>query len=186
MANEPTRSAANLAGDVALVTGGAGAALVKPTRAPLPRRGAAVAVTARSAAQLEETVELIERDGGRALAIPADVTDQSAIERGVAAVSESLGPISLLVNNAGIAGPWKPTWETEPDDWWRTLDVNLRGSYLCARAVLPPMIDAGRGRIINVTSVPWAGRPQTGAGISAYAASKAGLTALSQCICRGS
>ena len=60
--------------------------------------------------------------------------------------------MDLLVNNAGLAGPIGPTWETDPDDWWRCLEVNLRGPMLCSRAVLPGMIARGGGRIVNVAS----------------------------------
>ena len=67
-------------------------------------------------------------------------------------VERSLGPVDLLVNNAGLVGPIGPTWETDPDDWWRCLEVNLRGPMLCSRAVLPGMIARGGGRIVNVAS----------------------------------
>ena len=67
-------------------------------------------------------------------------------------IEKSLGPVNVLVNNAGLAGPIGPTWETGPDDWWRCLEVNLRGPMLCSRAVLPGMIARKKGHIVNVAS----------------------------------
>ena len=87
----------------------------------------------------------------------ANVTDQNAVERAVATVEQQLGPVDLLVNNAGVVGALKPMWETDPSEWWSTIDVNLRGSYLCARTVLQGMIPRQRGRIINVSSAPRGG-----------------------------
>ena len=126
MTNQGGGDQIDLSGQVALVTGG-GRGLGQAYAQGLAAAGAAVAVTARSTEQLDESVRLIEAAGGRALAIPADVTDRAAVEHAVATTEQALGPISLLVNNAGIAGPWKVTWETDPDEWWNTLEVNARG-----------------------------------------------------------
>lgn len=120
MTNQGDGDQVDLSGQVALVTGGGrglGQAYVQglaAAGAALATAGAAVAVTARSTEQLDETVRLIEAAGGRALAIPADVTDRAAVEAAVATTERELGSIDLLVNNAGIAGPWKVTWETDP------------------------------------------------------------------------
>ena len=111
-----------------------------------------MAVSARSQDQLDETVALIDRDGGRALAILADVTDRFSVEFMVAEAERRLGPIDLLVNNAGVAGPVGPLWENDPNDWRRCLDINVDGPFLCCRAVLPGMIARRHGRIINLTS----------------------------------
>jgi NAD(P)-dependent dehydrogenase (short-subunit alcohol dehydrogenase family) len=165
----PTRGV--LAGHVALVTG-ASRGLGRATAQALAAAGAAVVVTARTVADLAETVSLIEAHGGRAVALPADVTDQQAIEEVVAAAERQLGPVDLLVNNAGIARALGPVWEVDPAAWWRDIEVDLRGPFLCARAVLPSMLARGRGRIVNVSSgvglVP-------AAGLSAYACAKAAL-----------
>jgi NAD(P)-dependent dehydrogenase (short-subunit alcohol dehydrogenase family) len=143
----------------------------------LAKAGAAVAVVARSEDQLTETVALIEDEGGRALALPADVTDQQSVERAVAETERQLGPVDLLVNNAGHGGQVGPVWEVEPDEWWRCVEVNLRGPFLCARAVLPGMIARRRGRIIITSSLagtgPW---PY----MSAYAIGKAAVTRLTE------
>jgi NAD(P)-dependent dehydrogenase (short-subunit alcohol dehydrogenase family) len=136
-----------------------------------------VAVIARSADQLAETVMKITQLGVRAIAVTADVSDPGAVERMVQDVERSLGPVDLLVNNAGLAGPIGPTWETDPDDWWRCLEVNLRGPMLCSRSVLPDMIARGGGRIVNVAS---------GAGtfavphLGAYVTSKTALVRLTE------
>jgi NAD(P)-dependent dehydrogenase (short-subunit alcohol dehydrogenase family) len=165
-----------LDGQLALVTGG-GRGLGRAMALALSAAGAAVAVCARTVSQLDETVNLIEERGGRALAIPADMTDRTAIEGMVARVERELGPIDLLVNNAGVAGTVGPLAQTDPDAWWDVLTINLRGPLYCSRAVLPGMIRRGHGRVINVSS---------GAGfqawpmVSAYSVSKAALFRLSE------
>ena len=140
-----------LAGQVAVVTGGSRG--LGPVMAQtLAQAGAAVAVVARSASQLEETAALINQAGGRAIAVAADVTDQQAIQQMAETVEQQLGPIDVLVNNAGVNDVIGPMWEVDADAWWRVIDINLRGSFLCARAVLPGMIARRGGRIINVSS----------------------------------
>jgi NAD(P)-dependent dehydrogenase (short-subunit alcohol dehydrogenase family) len=136
---------------VALVTGG-GRGIGRAIAQSLAAAGAAVAVTSRSADELNETVRVIEKDGGRAVAYAADVTDATQIQPTVTAIEASLGPIDVLVNNAGSLGPLKPLLETEVSDWWRAIEVNLLGPLLCTRLVLPGMVSRRRGRIINVSS----------------------------------
>ncbi len=171
MSRKITDGEVDLSGQVALVTGG-GRGLGRAFAWTLAAAGAAVAVTARSQAELAETVKLVEDAGGQAIAFPADVTDHRAVEEMVAVVEEQLGPVDLLVNNAAVGTLSGPVWETDIDAWWGCLDVNLRGPFLCARAVLPGMVDRGRGRVINVAS---------GAGLraipyfSAYVISKTAL-----------
>jgi NAD(P)-dependent dehydrogenase (short-subunit alcohol dehydrogenase family) len=172
MAIEPVQVA--LEGQVALVTGG-GRGLGRAIAEALAAAGAAVAVLARSADELAGTVAHIEAHEGKAIPVPVDVTDRAAVEHTVATVENTLGPIDLLVNNAGIAEPIGAFWELDPDDWWRILEVNLRGPALCARAVLPGMVARGSGRIINVTSGAGAA-PISGA--TAYCSSKAALIRL--------
>ena len=141
----------NLSGQVAIVTGG-GRGIGKAVAIGLAKAGASVAVVARSEDQLAETVGEITQSGSRAISVTADVSDPGAVERMVHEVEKSLGSVGLLVNNAGISGPIGPTWEADPEDWWRCLEVNLRGPMLCSRAVLPGMIARGGGRIVNVAS----------------------------------
>jgi NAD(P)-dependent dehydrogenase (short-subunit alcohol dehydrogenase family) len=141
----------DLSGQVAIVTGG-GRGIGKAIALGLAKAGAAVAVAARSEDQLAETVRQITKLGLRAISVAADVSDPGAVERMVHEVEKSLGSVDLLVNNAGLPGPIGPTWETDPDAWWRCLEVNLRGPMLCSRAVLPGMIARKQGRIVNVAS----------------------------------
>ena len=143
--------AINLAGQVAIVTGG-GRGIGKAIAMALARADASVAVVARSGDQLAGTAKEITEAGGRAISVTADVSDPGAVERMVVEVEKSLGSVDLLVNNAGLPGPIGRTWETDPDDWWRCLEVNLRGPMLCSRAVLPGMITREGGRIVNVAS----------------------------------
>ena len=106
---------ATLRGQVVLVTGG-GRGIGRAIACRLAAGGAAVAVTARSADQLDETVALIEEGGDKATAYVADVTDQASVEQMVARVEQELGPLSLLVNNAGIPGVSGPIWIVDPDE----------------------------------------------------------------------
>ena len=136
---------------VALVTGG-GRGLGRAFAAGLAKAGARVAVVSRTVDELAETVRMIEITGGEARAFPADVSDPAAVAAMVQSVERSLGPVELLVNGAGAGGPFGPTWETDAGQWWRCLEVNLRGCFLCCHALLPGMIARRRGRIINVAS----------------------------------
>ena len=141
----------DLRGQVAIVTGG-GRGLGRTFAHALAAAGAAVAVVARSSDELAEVVASIRELGRRATAITGDVTDRQAVEHVVHETERQLGPVDLLVNNAAILRTPGPLWEVDPDEWWRTMEVNVRGPFLCARAVLPGMIERGRGRIINVAS----------------------------------
>jgi NAD(P)-dependent dehydrogenase (short-subunit alcohol dehydrogenase family) len=169
---------ADLSGQVAFITGG-GRGLGRAYAQALAAAGARVAVAARSADQLDETLALIKANGGEAAAFPLDVTNAAAVKAGVEAAEATLGPIDLLINNAGVGLPLGPVWETDPEAWWRTMEVNVRGPMLVCHAVLPGMVARRQGRIINVSS---------GAGnspipyFSAYVTSKAALTRLTEII----
>jgi NAD(P)-dependent dehydrogenase (short-subunit alcohol dehydrogenase family) len=168
----------DLTGQVALVTGG-GRGLGRAFALALARAGARVAVTARTAAPLAETVEMVERAGGRALAVPGDVSAPEAVAHVVRTAESQLGAVDILVNNAGAVGTLGYDWEVDPEEWWRTFEINVRGPFLYARAVLPRMVDRRRGRIVNVS---------TGAGFNrlpqmdAYCATKAALTQWTRCL----
>ena len=143
--------------------------------------GAVVAVTARSEDQLAATVELIESSGGRALAIAGDASDPQRVEQAVATVEAQIGPVDILVNNAGVPGEIKEEWLTDPEEWWRTLEVNLRGPYMFIRRALPGMIERHRGRIINISSgAALAIAPYIGS----YTTSKAALSQYSNILAR--
>src|SRR4029077_9385743 len=94
--------------------------------------------------------EVAREVGG--LALEADVSDRASVDAMVAAVERELGPVDALVNNAGINLREESAWEADPDAWWRVFEVNVLGAYLCARAVIPGMLERGRGRIVNTGS----------------------------------
>lgn len=169
--NVPGNGSLDLAGRVAIVTGG-GRGLGPLIARGFAAAGAEVAVVARSEGEITATAERIRAAGGRAIAISADVTDRQAVERMVAEVARELGKVDILVNNAGLLRAIGPVWEIDPDLWWREIEVNLRGPFLCTRAVLPGMIERGRGWIINVAS--GAGTVPIPIG-TAYTSSKAAL-----------
>jgi NAD(P)-dependent dehydrogenase (short-subunit alcohol dehydrogenase family) len=160
-----------LVGTTAVVTG-AGRGLGRITAQALAAAGAAVGLIARSAAELEETARLIAAQGGTATVHSADVSDEEQISRAIREVRRDLGPIEVLVNNAGVNGPISAFAEVDPQEWWRTLEINLGGAVRCSRLVLPGMVARRRGRIINVTSVAGTYRWPF---VSAYAVSKAAL-----------
>lgn len=166
----------DLSGMVALVSGG-GRGLGRLLSTTLAERGAAVGLIARSACELASTVEEITGAGGLAAAAMADVTDEAASAAAVESVRQRLGPIDVLLNNAGISGPIGPLWQIDAGQWWRTIEVNLGGAFALTRLVLPDMIANGRGRIINITSHAGAYRWPL---VSGYVASKAALIKLTE------
>ncbi|MBI3943120.1 MAG: SDR family oxidoreductase [Chloroflexi bacterium] len=160
-----------LTGQIVLVTGG-GRGLGQAFADALAAAGAHVVVTSRSVHELQETVQAIEQRGGVATAIPADVTNRAAVQQIVTTIEQQVGPIDLLINNAGTFRAFGPIAEIDPDDWWREVEINLRGPFLCTQAVLPAMFTRRRGRIINVASGAGLRAVET---ISAYNVSKTAL-----------
>jgi NAD(P)-dependent dehydrogenase (short-subunit alcohol dehydrogenase family) len=163
--------AARLRGTVSLITGG-GRGIGRVLAQALGGAGAAVGLISRSGAELAETVRLVEACGGTAAAARADVTDEQAVAAAIAALGRQLGPVDLLVNNAGVCGPVGDAWRVDARHWWRAVEINLLGVFLCSRAVLPDMTTRGTGRIVNITSEAGVYRwPQ----VSAYSVSKAAV-----------
>jgi NAD(P)-dependent dehydrogenase (short-subunit alcohol dehydrogenase family) len=156
----------DLTGQVALVTGG-GRGIGAGIARELADAGARVAVAARTREQIGEVAR--EIDG---LAFEVDVSDRADVERMVAETERKLGPIQLLVANAGIGGPEGLTWEVDPAAWWKVFEVNVLGIHLCCRAVIPGMLERGDGRIV-ITGSGAAYLP--GARSTAYPASKAAV-----------
>ncbi|CAO5253548.1 MULTISPECIES: SDR family NAD(P)-dependent oxidoreductase [unclassified Frankia] len=142
-----------LTDEVALVTG-AGRGIGRAIALRFAEEGAAVVVTARSSDQIDETVALIKAAGGRAAAIPANVTDLDAVQAVLDFTRKEFGPVSLLVNNAGggVRGSAGKFETMEPSAVVRGLNVNLVAAMLTTRLALPDMIAASHGRIINMAS----------------------------------
>ncbi len=137
---------------VALVTGGA-LGIGRETCLALAREGAAVAVTDVKTDEIEEVAAAIGDEGGTAAAWKLDVSDEEQVQKVFAAVVEEFGRLDVVVNNAGIAGPNKPTHEIEPEEWDQLMSVNVRGVYLCTRAAIPHLRSAGGGSIVNLSSI---------------------------------
>ncbi|MBZ5506403.1 MAG: SDR family NAD(P)-dependent oxidoreductase [Acidobacteriia bacterium] len=162
----------------AIVTGG-GRGIGRAIALRLASAGAAVAVFARSAEELAETVRLVEQAGGRAAAFPVDVTVENDVREAVAKVLQTFGSIELLVNNAGMLGPLGPADQADIGEWWRAMEVNVRGPLICTQLVMPFMISHRAGRVVNMAS---------GAGavpfsyFSSYVTSKTALVRLTECL----
>jgi 3-oxoacyl-[acyl-carrier protein] reductase len=157
---------------VALVTGG-GRGIGANIARELAEAGMRVAVGARSLDQVEAVAAEI---GG--LALELDVTSQDSVESAVARTESELGPIDLLVANAGISGPVEPL--ADPDEWWHTFEVNVRGVYLCNLAVATRMVERGSGRIVNVASGAAYLPAVLAGGSTAYGPSKAAVHRFSE------
>jgi NAD(P)-dependent dehydrogenase (short-subunit alcohol dehydrogenase family) len=162
-----------LAGRVAFVTGGSqgiGRAIVEA----LAANGAAVGVCGLEVDRVDETVATVDADGGQALAVPADVTDRSAVDRAVGATVERFGRLDALVTSAGIQR-YGDVVDTDETIWDQVMAVNLKGVFLAAKAALPHLRKSGHGSIVVVSSVQG---HVAQADVAAYAASKGGLEML--------
>lgn len=174
----------DLNGRVALVTG-AGRNLGTEIAHLLAQHGAAVVVNDLFPDRADTVAAAIEDKGGRAVAIPADVTDLDAVRQMVVDAAAALGPIDILVNNAGV--PPNPSWEllpfhqTSPESWHTWIDLNLYGVLHCCHATVGGMVERGWGRVVNIVSD--AGR--TGEGLLAvYCAAKAGAAGFSRALAK--
>lgn len=165
-------------GKVVLVTG-ASRGIGKATALDCASRGAVVWVTSRDGAECEKVAEEIRKAGGQAFARACDVTEYAAVERLVREIVDAHGRLDALVNNAGVIEPIAYVWDADPEEWARSITVNLVGVYNGCRAVLPHFMEAGGGVIVNVSSGA-AHRPKEG--WSAYCAGKAGVAMLTRSI----
>lgn len=163
-----------LQGRVALVTG-ASSGIGEATAAALAREGAAVAVGARRADRLDALVQRIEADGGRALALDLDVTDEAQCQSAVDRTVGELGRLDILINNAGVM-LLGPVEGADTEDWRRMMSTNVLGALYMTHAALPHLL-ANRGDLVQMSSV--AGRTAQ-AGAAVYNASKWGLNAFSE------
>jgi 2-dehydro-3-deoxy-L-rhamnonate dehydrogenase (NAD+) len=169
----------DLNGRVAVITGAA-RGIGYATAARALRSGAAVALWDADGGRLGDAERELS-NSGTVSAVTVELTDQQAVEAAAAKTMSTHGRIDILVNNAGITGGNGATWELSPDVWRRVIDVNLTGSFLTCRAIVPQMIAQGYGRIVNVASIAGKeGNPNA----SHYSASKAGLIALTKSLAK--
>lgn len=160
-----------LENQVAIVTG-AGRGIGRATALTLAEAGAAVVLVSRSADQIRSVADQITHNGGRALAVPTDVSDMTQVDHLLVLTLRAFGRIDILVNNAALLRPLGKVWETSPVAWRKLMLVNIIGPYLCSRTVIPHMLEKGSGRIINISSRAAAANIK---GASAYNTSKAAL-----------
>lgn len=166
-----------LEGETALVTG-AGRGIGRAISRAFAREGATVVLASRTKDDLERTLAEIERGGGRAIAVPTDVTRKADVEGVVARALDATGRIDVLVNNAGVF-VWKALANLEESEWDRILGTNLKAAYLLAHAALPALAASGRGRIVNVSSI----HGTVGdANVAAHCAAKFGLIGLTKAL----
>jgi len=166
-------------GRVALVTGG-GTGIGASTAAALAAEGVAVALSGRRSGPLEQTAAEIECAGGRALVLPADLSEVSDAERTVSETVAAFGALHVVVNNAGSIRRGLPVHEVPPDRFDEQIAANLRAPYLVTRAALPELLrQPGDRAIVNVGSTL---AHKVAFGVAPYAAAKAGLVALTRCL----
>lgn len=168
----------SLEGKVALVTG-AGSGIGKAAALALGKAGASVVVMSRTAEEVEKTAQEIEKAGGRAKAMTADTSDDAAMKELVGTLVKEFGRLDIVVANAGINGMWAPIDDLKPDEWDKTISVNLRGTYLTIHHTVPHLKKAGGGSIIIVSSINGT-RTFTNPGATAYSVTKAGQVAMAQ------
>jgi NAD(P)-dependent dehydrogenase (short-subunit alcohol dehydrogenase family) len=165
-----------LSKQVAIVTGG-GRGFGRAIAEMLAALGASVVVASRNAPELDLVVIAIKKQGGKALAQTADVADERQVQELVLATERWVGPPTILVNNAGVLDPIGPLAGSNAASWLRNIAINVGGTYLVTRAVLPGMLDRDYGRIVNISS---GAAERATAGWSAYCAAKAAIDQLTR------
>lgn len=165
-------------GKVALVTG-AGSGIGKATALALGKEGASVVAMSRTREEVEATAAEIEKAGGTAWAETADITDDEAMKKLVADTVDRFGRLDIVIANAGINGVWAPIEDITPEEWDKTITINLKGTYLTIHHAVPALEKAGGGAIVVVSSINGT-RTFTTPGASAYSVTKAGQLALVQ------
>jgi len=163
-------------GQMAMVTG-AGSGIGRATACLLAARGAAVAAVDIDGATAQETAQLITSAGGRSVGYAGDVTKAAELDAAVTSAVRDLGPLRIMFNNAGILDGYFDVDEVEEATWRRVLDIDLTGTFLGCKRALREMLPAGKGRIVNMSSV--AGLNGTGGG-AAYIAAKHGVIGLTR------
>ena len=160
-----------LADEVSVITG-AGRGIGREIALAHAREGARVALLSRTASEIEAVARTIVSEGGIAKAYAVDVVDLDAVTKVIASVEDALGLVTLLVNDAAVFQAIGPIWTVDAADWWRDVEVSLRGTFNCCRTVLPGMLERRRGRIINMAGGGTAGSFPQGSG---YGTGKAGI-----------
>jgi NAD(P)-dependent dehydrogenase (short-subunit alcohol dehydrogenase family) len=168
----------DIKGKVAIVTG-AKQGMGKADAMLFAQNGAKVVVADISQEECQQVVEEIEKNGGEALAVKCDVTSGKEIEELVNKTVEKFGRVDILVNNAGIC-QFKPFLELTEEEWQRTLDINLKGYFLCAKACAKEMAKQKSGVIVNIASIVMGQMGKGMAGLAHYSASKGGIAALTK------
>jgi NAD(P)-dependent dehydrogenase (short-subunit alcohol dehydrogenase family) len=164
---------------VALITG-AGSGIGKAAAVLLAKEGARVAALGHTEDELNKTVDQIERDGGQALAVVADVSKPEDMQRAVQQVIDRWGRLDIVFANAGINGVWAPLEELEPDEWDRTIDTNLKGTFLTVKYAVPYLKKQG-GSVIVTSSVNGT-RMFSNTGATAYSCTKAAQVAFTKMV----
>ena len=165
-----------LDGQIAVITG-SGRGIGRAIALAYAREGAKLALAARSETELQETVSTVSELGAEAIAVRTDVTSQEDTEQLAHRVVERFGRIDVLVNNAGNSGPVGPLHVNDIADWVNTINVNLTGTFLVCRAVIPVMLERSGGKIINLSG---AGATNAWSNMSAYCSSKAAVVRLTE------
>jgi NAD(P)-dependent dehydrogenase (short-subunit alcohol dehydrogenase family) len=169
----------SLSGRVVLVTGGSEGIGASIAEVVATKCGARVAILSRDEDEMNRTVKQIEAKGGEAMWVKADVSNTQEVSSAINQVVKRWQRIDCLVANAGINGTWAPIEDISPDDWQKTINVNLTGTYLSVHHCVPVMKKQGGGSIVIVSSINGT-RTFSNEGASAYAASKAGQFALTK------
>ncbi|EUB98437.1 3-oxoacyl-(acyl-carrier-protein) reductase [Rhizobium sp. CF080] len=167
-----------LKSQVALVTG-AGSGIGKAAALKLAAGGAKVGLLGHTRAEIEETAQEIEKTGSEALMLEADVSDEKQMREAVGLLMEKFGTLDIVVANAGINGVWAPIDDLKPEEFDRTIAVNLRGTYLTLHLTVPHLKAQGAGSIVVVSSIN-GNRTFTTPGATAYTATKAAQVAVVQ------
>jgi len=170
-------SAKQLDGKVALVTG-AGSGIGRASALLLAQHGAKVAVLGRTESELQDAVAEIEQHGGEGMVVLADVSQPDQMQQAVQQIGDQWGRLDIVLANAGINGVWAPLEELEPDEWDKTLTINLKGTFLTVKYALPHLKNQG-GSVIITSSINGT-RTFSNTGATAYSCSKAAQVAFAK------